>query len=159
MHNLHYLIVSADTGKEACDDALRETWEWGDSNNWRCAGGAVCEDGEVYLTGDARWEPNSDDTVESIEQEIIKEAEDNSVISDEAKEIARKIVDDELADTTDIYILRKSLEELSASAWFGKARTFKEGMEYRSWELDEFGATNMYEGDGKLWVVYLDMHS
>ena len=161
MHNLHYLIVEAETGKDACNDALQETWEWGNENNWRCAGGAISEDGEVYLTGEGRWQPNEGDTVESIEQEIIKEAKDNSTVSDEVKALATKLADGKLSDTLDMYVLRKHLVELEASAWFNKskARTFKDGMAYRNWELDEYGATNMYNGDGKLWVVYLDMHS
>jgi len=161
MHNLHYVVVGAEDGKGACHTAEWEIMDWGDENNWRSICGAVCKDGTVYETGDGRWTVG-DMTVKKIEKLIMDTALESASLNDRAKEIAVKLASGEPLEKLDMYILRKSITEMESAKWLldGGRKTFKEGMEYRPWELDEFGVTNIFNKDsGKLWVVVVDMHS
>ncbi|MBX9726454.1 MAG: hypothetical protein K2X09_04240, partial [Rickettsiales bacterium] len=45
MHNLHLILVNADSAEDAASSAASETIEWGNDNNWRSIGGVVSEDG------------------------------------------------------------------------------------------------------------------
>ena len=97
-----------------------------------------------------------------IEKLIMDTALESASLNDRAKEIAVKLASGEPLEKLDMYILRKSITEMESAKWLldGGRKTFKEGMEYRPWELDEFGVTNIFNKDsGKLWVVVVDMHS
>jgi hypothetical protein len=45
MHNLHFLLVSAESAKEAATEAESAISDWGDCNNWHNVGGIASEDG------------------------------------------------------------------------------------------------------------------
>ena len=45
MHNLHYIIINAESAYDAAESALLEIQDWGNENNWRSVGGVASEDG------------------------------------------------------------------------------------------------------------------
>jgi len=51
MHNLHYIVIRADSGKEACDAVENEIVEWGSEDNWGQICGALSEKNIIYNTG------------------------------------------------------------------------------------------------------------
>ena len=70
MHNLHYVVVKAETGEEACSEVESSIEDFGNENNWRNICGAVSQDNEVYKSLDGRWKPEDDDTIEKINESI-----------------------------------------------------------------------------------------
>ena len=38
MHNLHYIVVQAETPEDAMSEAETMISDWGTENNWRCFG-------------------------------------------------------------------------------------------------------------------------
>jgi hypothetical protein len=57
MHNLHYIIINADSASDAAESALLEIQDWGNENNWRSVGGVASEDGTDLIENyqDAIW--------------------------------------------------------------------------------------------------------
>jgi len=165
MHNLHLLVVIAETGKEACDSA--EAWleEWGTENNWRCMCGAVSQDDEVFVPADAgRFPPDdNDNTIEKINKMVA------GWVNAEA--------------WTKSYFdkLMAGKEEMTSQDWWGVKDYAKhmvektaskdsnidvlDGFSYFEYSYDEIGVTQLDNGDGtvgegeKKWVVFVDMHS
>ena len=44
MHNLHFILIKADSAAEAAREAENLILDWGNENNWRCVGGIASED-------------------------------------------------------------------------------------------------------------------
>ena len=57
MHNLHYIVIKAESAEDAAESALLEIQNWGNENNWRSVGGVASEDGKDLIENhqDARW--------------------------------------------------------------------------------------------------------
>ena len=74
MHNLHFILVKANSGEEACKQAETEIIDFGTDNNWRTMCGAVSQDNEVYDAGDGRYRPVESDmtTIDQI-NEVVSE--------------------------------------------------------------------------------------
>jgi len=45
MHNVHFILLSADSAQEAAESLTDEIASWGNENNWRSIGGIASEDG------------------------------------------------------------------------------------------------------------------
>ena len=45
MHNLHLILINADSAEDAASSAESEILQWGNENNWRSIGGVASEDG------------------------------------------------------------------------------------------------------------------
>src|SRR5271166_4591457 len=45
MHNLHFILIKADSAAKAASKAESLILDWGNENNWRCVGGIASEDG------------------------------------------------------------------------------------------------------------------
>ena len=79
MHNLHFILVKANSGEEACKQAENEIIDWGTDNNWRTMCGAVSQDNEIYNANDGRYEPKDTDyqTIEAINNVVSQWTKEN----------------------------------------------------------------------------------
>jgi hypothetical protein len=57
MHNLHFILIKADSAAAAASQAENQLLDWGDENNWRSVGGIASEDGsdDIENHDDGRW--------------------------------------------------------------------------------------------------------
>ena len=165
MHNLHFILVKANSGQEACKQAENEIIDWGTDNNWRTMCGAVSQDNEIYNANDGRYEPKDTDyqTIEAI----------NNVVSQWTKEnfyggIAKEKIDKGEMDFSqwvahELWSLSKYARHLS-EAYSYKDREFDilKGDTFYACEFSECGVSDFcYDTDEseKIWVVFCDMHS
>jgi len=165
MHNLHFILVRANSGEEACKQAENEIMDFGTENNWRTMCGAVSEDNEVFNAGDGRYEPKDTD-YQSIDK--INECVNEWIKSSWYGETAR--LKFEKGETNlsewnemELWSLSKYAEHLSEAHPF-RERPFdcmKDDC-FFSYKYDECGFTDLThsasDGD-KIWIVFVDMHS
>ena len=57
MHNLHFILIKADSAEEAASEAENLILDWGNENNWRSVGGVAAEDGadDIENHDDGAW--------------------------------------------------------------------------------------------------------
>lgn len=168
-HNLHYLVVNATSGKEACEVVLSHISGWGDENNWHSIGGAVSETNEIYVEDDgARWVPHPDDSILNLSSHVQEQATSNPYkdqIEKLHQDLLTLFISPESLTSVQWHILgnycRHNEARLNAGIREGKPFNILEDS-YKEWELDEFGVTNLVqeteEGE-QVWIVFLDMHS
>lgn len=165
MHNLHFIVVKACSGQQACQEAENQISDWGTENNWRTMCGAVSEDNEVYDAKDGRYRPIEADctTIQQI-NDLIKVWISKSFYGGTAKDKLDK-GEFNLEDWNghELWSLSKHAKHLS-EAYQYKDREFDilKGDTFYHYQYDESGATdlcwNSEDGD-KTWVVFCDMHS
>ncbi len=62
MHNLHLILVHAETPEEACVNAENGIEDFGNGSNWRYVGGCISENNEITdMHGGSRWYPSYTD--------------------------------------------------------------------------------------------------
>jgi len=174
MHNLHFILVRANSGEEACKQAENEIMDFGTENNWRTMCGAVSEDNEVFNAGDGRYEPKDTDyqSIEAINNAVGKWTKDS--FYGETAKLKFEKGETNLSEwnAIELYSLSKWANHLSEACSY-KDREFDilKGDTFYTCQFDECGVTNMvyniYEDDDeamsktkeKTWVVFCDMHS
>lgn len=172
MHNLHYVVVNAESGEDACDIVESEISEWGNENNWRSISGAVSSDNEVYIVptseswSNSRWTPEENHTIDMINQQVEKWLEPQQ----QFKDLFDKCVEGDAGGAYDWYgAMRycKHMFELAQTKHFMKEGKFDVLQHnFFDWSLDECGVTHIdisqLEDDDptlKQYVVFVDMHS
>lgn len=65
-HNLHLVVVKADSPEDACDSVETYIMDYGNENNWITICGCVSEFNEVYDTEDGRFRPDKKDTIAKL---------------------------------------------------------------------------------------------
>lgn len=175
MHNLHLIVVKAETGREACENAHTIISDWGDENNWRTMCGAVSEDNETYDARDGRYRPDEDtntiDKLNDMVQDWMKESHYGTTARIKLKR-GKKI---ENFTSSELWSLQKEVEHLYAVKTVAECKKYKRKNgekvsrkfsvledEFFQSQYDECGVTRLEEADdnnGKLWVVFCDMHS
>ena len=172
MHNLHYIVVNAESGQDACDIVESQITEWGNENNWRTIGGAVASDNEVYIVpqtttwGGSRWTPEPNHTIDMINEQVEKWLEPDKYYKDQFD----KCVGGENINTFDWHGAKKYCEhmfELLQTKHFMKEGKFDVLQNnFFEWSLDECGVTHidisqLEDNDPTLkqYVVFVDMHS
>jgi len=165
MHNLHFILVKANSGEEACKKAENEIMDFGNENNWRTMCGAVSEDNEIYNAEDGRYEPKDTDyqTIEAINECVSQWIKDSFY----GKTAKLKFEKDEtnLSEWNEIELwsLSKWAKHLSeAHSYKDKEFDILKGDTFYTCQFDECGVTDFTydtnDGD-KTWVVFCDMHS
>lgn len=173
MHNLHFVVVKAETGEEACDIVETQISNWGNENNWRTMCGAVSENNEVYYTTDGRYPPSKDsNTIAKINKKVKGWLKGN-YYGGTAKELLAKGKKVECFSQQEAWSLMKYAEYLHELKLLKLTKTYQKKAgkkvspsfdilsdEFYSWKFDERGVTRIdYENEGKVWVVFVDMHS
>jgi hypothetical protein len=71
MHNLHFLLINADSAADAASETESLILDWGNENNWRSVGGIASEDGsdDVENKDDGCWGLSFLDEEEGIPKE------------------------------------------------------------------------------------------
>ena len=169
-HNLHLIVVRAENGEEACDEAESQLFDWGTENNWRTMCGAVNEDNEVYKANEGRYEPDEkSDTIEKINL-MVQDLIGNFWMGEEAKKLLKEGKNIEDMTSNQLWSLSKYALDLMEQKILEESRKsmgkpIDGGFDvlteiFNSYDYEEFGVTNFStEGEGKLWVVFCDMHS
>jgi hypothetical protein len=62
MHNVHFIVIRAESAEDAAASALAEIHNWGDEDNWRLVGGVVAENIEIPKNHDTNNTITSHDT-------------------------------------------------------------------------------------------------
>jgi hypothetical protein len=162
-HSLHLLVVRAKNGEEACRIAEGETLDFGNDNNWRSFVGAVSEDNEVYHDEheEQSWMEDCE-SIEAINKKVTEWRGPEVYDAKEGKALLLKAAKKPNAmKSMDWYGLRKYAEFKQE----GGGKTAKFDVLYESfyeYKYEEEGVTHLEslnKKDGKLWVVFMDMHS
>lgn len=170
MHNLHLIVVKAKTGKEACQNVESEIQDFGDENNWRTICGAVAEDDKVYIHDKSgRFLPTKDrNTIAKINTMIKGWLKGSDFYNDEAIKTLKIYLSEKNKPSVikgiDWCIVRlwaKQKEEEASFRDIYKNNVDVLNMSFYEYEYTEVGVTNMVNvsEEGKLWVVFVDMHS
>ena len=165
MHNLHFILVKAISGEEACKQAENEITDFGNENNWRTMCGAVSEDNEIFNSGDGRYEPKDTDyqTIEAINECVSKWIK-SSFFGETAKlKFDKGETNLSEWNAIELWSLSKWAKHLSEAHSY-KDREFDilKGDTFYTCQFDECGATDFTydtDDDDKTWVVFCDMHS
>jgi hypothetical protein len=187
MHNLHLILINADSARNAGFEAENLILSWGDENNWRCVGGVASEDGsdDIENDGDGRWGLSFLDKEEGIPKEgtyfsravafllcgielpVIFPATPHSTHPDlntALRELSDRLraFDPERGDRHDLWCVRHNLHHMSELIASSRARKQGEAIpQFYDWQFDHFGLTDMTERSegARRYLVFLDMHS
>ena len=164
MHNLHFVVVWAVDGQDACSEAESQIEDWGDGNNWRSFCGAVSEDDEVYISGEGRYPPDDILTIDLINKMVNGWVENGDTWGG-GDHIKRHIKGEEVKPY-EWWAVQKWAKWMGECAGLRAADiTSFDVLEHSLYEeqFGECGVTNMHqdhpdEEGGKRWVVFVDMH-
>jgi hypothetical protein len=162
MHNLHFIVLHANSGAEACRRAESLLSDWGTENNWREICGAVSESNSVYQSGEGRFQPEENMTI----------AECNKWASVWVDDLQEWDVAQEKLNNGDTDLSKWELWELYSLKCYAEhmhETRSKRGKEFNvltdylyDWSFCHEGVTQIddyqHEG-GERWVVFVDMHS
>jgi len=161
MHNLHLVTIRADTPKAACQEVENEITEWGNENNWRTICGCVSADNEIYLHDKeyGRFHPEAGMTIADIKKMVKSWA--LTFGYDIIPVLLKFKIEEDSLQAHDWWQLKEYCRFRSEKEYFTASKFNIWETEYRSWELDQNGLTNMIEHrEGKKkFVVFVDMHS
>jgi hypothetical protein len=186
MHNLHFLLINADSAEDAASEAESLILDWGDENNWRSVGGIASEDGsdDVENFDGGRWGLSFLDDEDGIPKEgtyfsravaylhraIAEPVElpwgDGSTYPTFPSAFAAlsgqlAAFDPDSGNTCDLWALGRNLKHLSEVLDGARARKQGEAIpQFYDWQFESFGLTDLTEqSDGaKRYLIFLDMH-
>jgi hypothetical protein len=177
MHNLHFLLIKADSAAEAASEAESLILDWGDDNNWRTVGGVASEDGsdDIENHDDGRWPLSFLDRQEGIPREGTNFSRAVAHLHRQIAEplaglrpaLARfgdelRAFDPEGESLWRLGEIGRELERLSEHLCTSRAGgDGAEIPEFYDWQLDRFGLTDLTEDSegARRYLVFLDMHS
>ena len=187
MHNLHFILLNADTATEAAGEADSLILHWGDENNWRCVGGVASEDGsdDIDNHGDGGWGLSFLNDEEGIPKEgthfsravaylhrqiaepVVFPATTHSTHPDldsALRELSDRLraFDPARGDRHDLWCVRHNLKHLSELIDSHRMREQGEAIpQFFPWQFDHFGLTDLTEHSegARRYLVLLDMHS
>jgi len=162
MHNLHYIVVQAETAKEAVSEAENMISDWGTENNWRSFGGCVSQDNEVYIHDThSRWTPEPNHTIEMINEQVKGWLEPDKYSKGEFD----KCVSGDIESSFSWYSAKKYCEHMFQRTSHGKD-TFDVLQDvFFDCHFNECGVSQLHisqqENDdptNKKYIVFVDMH-
>jgi hypothetical protein len=173
MHNLHLVVVRAESGEDACSEAESFLMDWGNENNWRTMCGAVSQDNEVYKASEGRHEPDENTNTIAKINKMVRGWFKSYIYSETAKKLLAKGKKVENFNTQELYSLEKYAKFLYEIKSIKQTKAYrrKNGEKvsnqfnvlednFYAFSYDECGVTQTdNDDDGKLWVVFVDMHS
>jgi hypothetical protein len=187
MHNLHFLLIKADSAQDAASEAEKLIIEWGNENNWRSFCGIASEDGsdDIENHQGGRWGLSFLDKEEGIPKEgmpfhravayLHREISQpvhlpcrpwsNFPTIDSALDYLSKQLaafDADTGNTNDLWGIGRNLKHLSELIDSRRARELGEEVpQFYDWQFDHFGLTDLTEESegARRYLVFLDMHS
>jgi hypothetical protein len=175
MHNLHFLLIKADSAADAASEVESLILDWGNENNWRSVGGVASEDGSDDIENHdyGRWGLSFLDKEEGIPRDgthfrravaylhhRIAEplAQVRPALAGFSDEL--RAFDPEGPEPWRLGEIGRALARLSEHLC-SRPASEDETPELREWQFDEFGLTDLtYQSDGaRRYLVFLDMHS
>ena len=164
MHNLHFITTKAKSPQEACDNVKIMISDFGNENNWRTICGCVSEKNKVYNCNDGRYSPKDTGytTIAKINRVINKWIK-HPYYGDKAKKKlakAKKKINLSTWDSSLLFSLERLAKHLYEALPY-KDKKFNVLKDcFYSWQLDECGVTqDENENEGRLYVVFVDIHS
>ena len=177
-HNIHLLRLESVSHEEAQYDAEQAIEDWGHENNWRTVVGSFCEDGTI--SPDLKDKPDFLKTYTNRLTNLIQtgQVHEHSQINiglhfiqigvgllngKSYYDIAHTLKSSNPGSITS-WQLKHLIQELAVREFTTIDNEFNIWeQEYREWELDEFGVTQL-DGYGtneanKQYIVVIDMHS
>ena len=167
MHNLHFLVLQAETPQEACEMAANEIMDFGNEDNYHSICGCVSEKNEVFINdSDGRYCPDeSDDTIEKINK-TVKGWIKNNMFAPAARKKINKTkgkIDLSKWNTTELYSLECLARHYSEiNQLENKGKNFNVLTDsFYAYKYNQCGVTqlNNIDADGyETYVVFIDMH-
>ena len=187
MHNLHFILVKADSAEDAASMVENELLSWGNENNWRSIGGIASEDGsgDIEDHEGGGWKLSFLDDQDNVLREgtyfsravaYLRHSITEPVIfsyapysthpdlrsalhtlSDTLREF-----DPDTDSSNDLWALGRNLKHLSEL--MDSRAALKAGEEipqFYDWQFDQEGLTDLTDQSEGIsrYLVFLDMHS
>jgi hypothetical protein len=187
MHNLHFILLEADSAKDAAFEAEHLILDWGNDNNWRSIGGVASEDGsdDIENLEDKGWSLSFLNDVAGIPREgtyfsralafLHRQIKDpvtlpwgpcptHPDLRSALRELSDTLsaFDPDRGNSDELWAIGRNLKHLSELIDSRRARDQGEKIpQFYDWQFDQFGLTDMTEmSDGaRRYLVFLDMHS
>ena len=177
MHNLHFILIKADSATDAASEAENLILDWGNENNWRCVGGIASEDGsdDIENLDEGAWGLSFLDKEEGVPREGTYFSRAVAYLH---RDITRPLADlpskllgfsdrlrafdPERGSPSQLEEIGRKLTHLSEHLYSRGAREHgKEIPELYEWKFDRDGLTDMTGGSEgvRRYLVFLDMHS
>jgi hypothetical protein len=178
MHNLHIMVIAAESADEAMQAAEAHLAGWGDENNWRSIAGVIAEDG-TWHDGNGDSQYSGPFTLEELNKELAEAIElkldtrTRTGFAKLAEGDVEGVLEGKPADFAILtYRMIAFVEQLRAVYSAGLLGPQNTGdrkelpcvftTRFRPGEFAEFGVTHL-EGSGnrneKKYAVLVDMHS
>ncbi len=177
MHNLHFILIKADSAAKAVSEAESLILDWGNENNWRCVGGIASEDGsdDVENHDEGAWGLAFLDKEEGVPKEGTYFSRAVAYLHREIAEplagLPSKLLafsgtlrafDPERGPPSRLEKIGRDLQHLSEHMVSRGAREGGEEIpQLYEWKFDRDGLTDMtdrWEGSRR-YILFLDMHS
>jgi hypothetical protein len=176
MHNLHFLLIKADSAAEAASDAEDLIQHWGNEDSWRSIGGIASEDGsdDIENHDDGAWGLSFLDEDEDIpkegtyfrravayvRQQIAEPLVDLRSTLDRFSDALRNF-DPESGLPEQLADIGRQLKHLSEHLYGRRRETRSDIPEVYEWQFDQDGLTDLIgQSEGaRRYLVFLDMHS
>ncbi len=172
MHNIHFIVTSAESPEDACSNVECAIEDWGNENNWRTIIGCISENDHVYISEkDSRFENslNEFNTINKLNKELHDYISfDPTEILNTVQETITRYNNKEKIHPAQFYMAREAMNKMYQKAHHinseGNISFNILEDEVYAWTFDEFGVThidvigNNHE-DVKKYIVVIDMHS
>jgi hypothetical protein len=187
MHNLHFILIKADSAADAASEAENLMLDWGDEDNWRRVSGVASEDGsdDIDNHDDGRWPLSFLDAEEGVPREgtyfsravaylhreitepVTLPSAPFSTHPDLRSAIAEladmlRAFDPEHGNSSDLWAIGRNLKHLSEIVHSRNAVKHGEDIpQFYEGQFDHLGLTDMTEQSegARRYLVFLDMHS
>lgn len=159
MHNLHFVVINADSPDEACLAVDAELGSWGDENNWRSIGGCVSDKNETYIhDSNARYYPDDDcNTIEKLNAWVTSWIYPCKHNDKKILKLMNKAVNGKKLNFRDWYNIEAFAEYKREANNRVSLNILKD--EYYAGIYYKPGVTQFTRKGTKKYVVFIDMHS
>jgi hypothetical protein len=163
MHNLHLVVVKANSAKEACESVEGFVEGFGSEDNWYEICGCVSKSNRVYNTGRGRYSPESAEmtTIAKINKAVRAWTKGNiyTTIASEMLKKAKGKINLKKWTSSELYSLKRLAEhEYQCSHIRDKKINVLED-EFYAYSYNECGVTHCQQEDGRYtYIVFVDMH-
>lgn len=159
MHNLHFAVTKADSPEEACSYVESRIEGYGNVNNWFSICGCVSKNNQVYNTDEGRWKAGEYSTIKALNNVATGWLNLDSFLAEpeKIKETMYEASQGQHLACPDWNNIQMYADHMMHVANRTKLNVLKD--EFKAWQFDEKGITQMDGCGEKKYVVFIDMHS